>query len=278
MSWPVRIRGPARSRGVCGDGAAPALYPFCTLLSFHHLHPRSTAMEFDAQQHRAYAAPAAHGTARTRSPRATTAGRGKRRPSTSLACRAGSSSDVRAGAADHVRSIAVARVDAAGRWIARIVRSRHRLLRCRGLRRRLLVATAELGDDRIALRPRVERARRGGAGVRGDLDHAEALFEEALARGTSSADPRLRVDVMTNLGTMASIRGDFREALRCFQEALAHGRLHSLLDNIVVALNNLGLTNMALGSHDANADKAFTEAASPLPTRSATSRRACSSR
>ena len=120
------------------------------------------------------------------------------------------------------------------------------------------VATAELGDERNAL----GHALNVLAAVRwrqGDLDHAEQLFQEALKRGTSTTDPRLQVDVMTNLGTMASIRGDFREALRYFQEALAHGRIHSLLDNIVVALNNLGLANMALGRFDA-AEEAFAEA------------------
>ena len=120
------------------------------------------------------------------------------------------------------------------------------------------VATAELGDERNAL----GHALNVLAAVRwrqGDLDHAEQLFQEALERGTSSTDPRLQVDVMTNLGTMASIRGDFREALRYFQDALAHGRLYSLLDNIVIALNNLGLANVALGRHDA-AEEAFAEA------------------
>jgi len=120
------------------------------------------------------------------------------------------------------------------------------------------VATAELGDERNAL----GHALNVLAAVRwrqGDLDHAEQLFQEALQRGTSTTDPRLQVDVMTNLGTMASIRGDFREALRYFQEALAHGRIHSLLDNIVIALNNLGLANMALGRFDA-AEDAFAEA------------------
>ena len=120
------------------------------------------------------------------------------------------------------------------------------------------VATAELGDERNAL----GHALNVLAAVRwrqGDLDHAEQLFHEALERGTSTTDPRLQVDVMTNLGSIASIRGDFREALRYFQDALAHGRLYSLLDNIVVALNNLGLANMALGRLDA-ADEAFTEA------------------
>nr|MBA3671805.1 diguanylate cyclase [Gemmatimonadaceae bacterium] len=120
------------------------------------------------------------------------------------------------------------------------------------------VATAEQDDDRNAL----GHALNVLAAVRwrqGDLDHAQELFQEALDRGTSTTDPRLQVDVMTNLGTMASIRGDFREALRYFQDALAHGRLYSLLDNIVVALNNLGLANMALGRLDA-ADDAFAEA------------------
>ena len=120
------------------------------------------------------------------------------------------------------------------------------------------VATAELGDERNAL----GHALNVLAAVRwrqGDLDHAEQLFHEALERGTSTTDPRLQVDVMTNLGSLASIRGDFREALRYYQDALSHGRLYSLLDNIVVALNNLGMANMALGRLDA-ADEAFIEA------------------
>src|SRR5258708_37766734 len=92
------------------------------------------------------------------------------------------------------------------------------------------VAAAEVAEDRNAL----GHALNVLAAVRwrqGDLDHAAQLFQEALERGTTTTDPRLQVDVMTNLGTMAGIRGDFREALRFFQEALSHGRLHSLLDN-----------------------------------------------
>ena len=64
------------------------------------------------------------------------------------------------------------------------------------------VATAELGDDRNAL----GHALNVLAAVRwrqGDLDDAEQLFHEALERGTSTTDPRLQVDVMTNLGSLA---------------------------------------------------------------------------
>ena len=120
------------------------------------------------------------------------------------------------------------------------------------------VAMAERGEDRNAL----GHALNVLAAVRwrqGDLDEAERLFHEALQRGTSTTDPRLQVDVMTNLGSLAKIRGDFREALRCYGEALAHGRLHSLLDNILGTLNNLGIANMALHRLDA-AEDAFTEA------------------
>ena len=120
------------------------------------------------------------------------------------------------------------------------------------------MAAAEQGDDRNAL----GHALNVLAAVRwrqGDLDEAERLFHEALQRGTSTNDPRLQVDVMTNLGSLAKIRGDFREALRCYEEALAQGRLHSLLDNILGTLNNLGIANLALGRLDA-AEDAFTEA------------------
>ena len=120
------------------------------------------------------------------------------------------------------------------------------------------VALAEEAGDRNAL----GHALNVLAAVRwrqGNLDEAERLFHEALQRGTSTTDPRLQVDVMTNLGSLSKIRGDFREALRYYEEALAHGRLHSLLDNILGTLNNLGIANMALHRIDA-AEEAFSEA------------------
>jgi diguanylate cyclase (GGDEF)-like protein/putative nucleotidyltransferase with HDIG domain len=120
------------------------------------------------------------------------------------------------------------------------------------------VATAELGDDRNALGHALNVL--GGARWReGDLEVAQEIFQDALQRGTSATDPRLHVDVTTNLGSLAKIRGDFREALRYYQDALTHGRRHSLLDNIVGTLNNLGIANLELGRLDA-ADDAFTEA------------------
>ena len=120
------------------------------------------------------------------------------------------------------------------------------------------VALAEEGDDRTAL----GHALNVRAAVRwrqGELDEAERLFHEALERGTSADDPRLQVDVMTNLGSLAKIRGDFREALRYYEEALAHARQHSLLDNILGTLHNLGIANVALRRLEA-AEEAFTEA------------------
>ncbi|HKH93833.1 MAG TPA: HD domain-containing phosphohydrolase [Gemmatimonadaceae bacterium] len=120
------------------------------------------------------------------------------------------------------------------------------------------VAAAEQGDDRDALGHAlnvlaVARWREG------DLDEAERLFHEALQRGASTAGPRLQVEVMTNLGSLAKIRGDFREALRCYEAALAHARLHSLLDDILGTLDSIGVANLALHRLDA-AEDAFTEA------------------
>ena len=120
------------------------------------------------------------------------------------------------------------------------------------------VATAEASADRSALGHALNVL--GAVHWRlGNLDEAERIFHDALARGTNADDPRLHVDVTTNLGSLARIRGDVRGALRFYHEALAHGRRHSLLDNIVGTLNNLGIVNLELGRHD-EAEAAFTEA------------------
>jgi diguanylate cyclase (GGDEF)-like protein/putative nucleotidyltransferase with HDIG domain len=120
------------------------------------------------------------------------------------------------------------------------------------------VATAELSDDRNAL----GHALNVLAVVRwreGNTEEAEQLFTQALDRGTTTTDPRLYLDVTINLGSLAKIRGEFREALRHYQEALAFGRRHTLLESVVVALNNLGMVYLELGRLDAAGD-AFTEA------------------
>ncbi len=120
------------------------------------------------------------------------------------------------------------------------------------------VAAAEAGADRSALGHALN-VRAAAYWRLGDLDEAERTFHDALSRGTSADDPRLYVDVTTNLGSLARVRGDVRGALRFYQDALSHGRRHSLLDNIVGTLNNLGIVNLELGRHD-EADAAFTEA------------------
>ncbi|MEP6622515.1 MAG: HD domain-containing phosphohydrolase [bacterium] len=102
---------------------------------------------------------------------------------------------------------------------------------------------------------------------------AERLFRDVLACGTSAIDPRLHVEVLTNLGSIAKTRGDYREALKCYQDAVIHGRRHSLLDNVVVALNNLGLANVEVDRLDA-AEAAFEEAAMLANTLGALSLRA----
>lgn len=93
----------------------------------------------------------------------------------------------------------------------------------------------------------------------GLLDQAEQLLNDALARGTTDSNPRLTVDVTTNLGALASWRGDFRQALLRYQQSLESGRLHNLPEKILPTLINLGVTNMALGRLDA-AEAAFLEA------------------
>ena len=88
---------------------------------------------------------------------------------------------------------------------------------------------------------------------------AERLFRDVLECGTSTSDPRLHLEVLINLGSIAKVRGDYRDALRCYQDAVTHGRRHSLMDNLVVALNNLGLANLEVDRLDV-AEAAFEEA------------------
>ena len=120
------------------------------------------------------------------------------------------------------------------------------------------VAAAEVSGDR-AVQGHALNVLAAALWRLGELTLAERLFHDALEMGTSAGDPRLRVDVMTNLGSLAKVRGDFREALRFYQDAVTHGRRHSLLDNIVVALNNLGIANLELDRLDV-AEAAFNEA------------------
>ena len=120
------------------------------------------------------------------------------------------------------------------------------------------LAEAEQGDDRATL----GRALDTLAMVRwrqGRLDDAERLLHEALERGAAGTDPRLHVDAMSRLGSLAKIRGDFREALRCHEAALARARLHSLLDDVLATLTDAGIANMALRRFDA-AEDAFADA------------------
>jgi tetratricopeptide (TPR) repeat protein len=122
------------------------------------------------------------------------------------------------------------------------------------------VAAAEATDDRSAL----GHALNVLAAARwrlGELEAAEHIFHDALERGMSAADPRLYVDVTTNLGSLARVRGDVRTSLRYYHDALGHGRRHSLLDNIVGTLNNLGIVYLELARHD-EAESSFIEALS----------------
>ena len=120
------------------------------------------------------------------------------------------------------------------------------------------VAAAEQGDDRGAL-GRALGALAAARWRQGRLDDAERLFRDALERGAADSDPRLHVETMSELASLAKVRGDFREALRCHEAALAAARLHSRLDDVLAALNGVGLALVALGRLDA-AEDAFAEA------------------
>jgi predicted ATPase len=76
----------------------------------------------------------------------------------------------------------------------------------------------------VRARPRVLAAIAGMAHERGDLSQARVLFEQALAEARVEVLPVTAATILQNLGTLLQELGERTEAARCFREAIAAHR------------------------------------------------------
>jgi putative nucleotidyltransferase with HDIG domain len=93
----------------------------------------------------------------------------------------------------------------------------------------------------------------------GHLDEAESLYERARVNALRAGDASLAAMTAQNLGVIANIRGDFDTALHHYEASLAAYRTLGLPNDVMVALNNLGLLHTHLRQWD-RARAAYEEA------------------
>ena len=93
----------------------------------------------------------------------------------------------------------------------------------------------------------------------GQLDEAEALYERARVNALRAGDSSLAAMTAQNLGVIANIRGEFDTALHHYEASLAAYRTLGLPNDVMVALNNLGLLYTHLQQWD-RARNAYQEA------------------
>ncbi|MFL5576319.1 MAG: tetratricopeptide repeat protein [Gemmatimonadaceae bacterium] len=80
--------------------------------------------------------------------------------------------------------------------------------------------------------------------LRGDLDAARPLLEEALALAT---EPRVRGNVLLNIATMAARAGDLATAARYSGEAVANYERAGYERGVLIALNNAAASTIEHG-------------------------------
>ncbi len=79
----------------------------------------------------------------------------------------------------------------------------------------------------------------------GDMDDAERLYLLARHRAVRAGDAKLAAMTAQNLGVLANIRGDFEVAEQQYRASLEDYRSLGLINDVCVALNNLGLLYIA---------------------------------
>ena len=94
---------------------------------------------------------------------------------------------------------------------------------------------------------------------RGQLDEAEALYQESGRMAQTAGDARLVAMVEQNLGVIASMRGDVPRALRHYRTSLAGYRSLGLDTYVANLLNDIGLAYADLARWD-DAESTYREA------------------
>jgi putative nucleotidyltransferase with HDIG domain len=94
---------------------------------------------------------------------------------------------------------------------------------------------------------------------RGQLDEAEALYQESRRMAQIAGDARLVAMVEQNLGVIASMRGDVPRALRHYRTSLAGYRTLGLDTYVANLLNDIGLAYADLARWD-DAEATYREA------------------
>ena len=94
---------------------------------------------------------------------------------------------------------------------------------------------------------------------RGNIEEAERLYIAARASARRCGDVTLAAMTSQNLGVLASMGGDLRAALRFYHSSLADYRALGLSNEMMRALNNLGLLYTDLERWDA-AQRSYAEA------------------
>ncbi len=107
---------------------------------------------------------------------------------------------------------------------------------------------ARPGPVSAAIRSKALNGAAGIAYVEGDLAHAEAYLEEAIALRTQLGDERGRVKMLANLGMIATYRGDYGRARRLLEETRALNS--SLGETRALANDLLNLANLAVYEND----------------------------
>jgi predicted ATPase/DNA-binding CsgD family transcriptional regulator len=121
--------------------------------------------------------------------------------------------------------------------LLRFWEARGRLTEGRGWHERALALGGEPGSARArALSTAATLARR-----QGDLDRAEALYQDSLAIYRALDDHPSIGSALNNLGVIALQRGDFAGAASLYEEALAAFRAQDDRPRTAAVLNNLGM-------------------------------------
>ena len=95
--------------------------------------------------------------------------------------------------------------------------------------------------------------------AQGQHDEAKQLYLEARLSALRVGEARLAAMTASNLGVIATVRGDDAEALRYYESGLKDARGAGLVDEVIIALVNLGQLHTHGRRYD-DAERVFTEA------------------